>query len=311
MRVMPTVISALNPSMKSSKSNWATLASLLPTMLTVGVAIGPSNARAMFDGAVSPPRFELKAGPGEVIRQSVAITNGATQPARYSVKTADWELDATGNVQYYEGAPGPSSCRPWLRVERHAISVGPQTNRNYRFEIHVPPDASAGECRFALLVSGDAATVKPGGSALQIPIVGRLGVIVYLAVGEAKPVLKLSKIGMRRTNGTTRPFATFSNAGNAHGRVTGALLARDATGRTVELVAEEAPILPGSTNTIALNPVRYASGEAATFSSDLVPPLHVRGKLQFMGGGEVSIDQVIREESPAKPRTRQAFKDEH
>jgi hypothetical protein len=40
--------------------------------------------------------------------------------------------------------------------------------------------------------------------------------------------------------------------------------------------------------------VDYSTGEPKAPTFDLQPPLHVRGKLQFLGGGEVSIDQIVR-----------------
>lgn len=266
-----------------------------PAVLLAGLALVSPTAQAVFDAAVSPPRFELKAKPGDVIRETLSVTNGAAQPARYGVKTADWELDDGGAVQYHEGAPGPDSCRPWARLERHTISVAPQGSRSYRFEVHVPPDAKTGECRFALLVSSEAVTVTPPGmNGIQIPVVGRLGIIVYVSVGEAKPELKLTHVGVAKINGKTLPVATFRNTGNAHGRVSGGLEAKDARGHVVELIAEEAAILPQASKTITLNPVDYASGEAKAPAFELVPPMHVRGKLQFLGGGEVAIDQVVR-----------------
>jgi hypothetical protein len=223
------------------------------------------------------------------------LTNGAPLPARYAIKTADWRLHENGSVQYHEGPPGADSCRPWVRLERHTISVAAQGSRSYRFEVHVPPDAKAGECRFALLISSEATTVMPqGANGIQIPVVGRLGVIVYVTIGDAKPDLKLTKVAMAKVNGQATPVATFRNAGNAHGRVSGALEAKDAHGRTVELIAEEAAVLPQATKTITLNPVDYSSGEARAPAFELAAPIHLRGKLQFLGGGEVSIDQIVR-----------------
>ncbi len=281
--------------MKSKSGSTSIFARSLAASLLAGLVLASTRAHAVFDAAVSPPRFELKAKPGDVIRETLTLTNGAVEPARYGIKTADWKMENAGAVQYYEDAPGPDSCRPWVRLERHTISIAPQSGRGYRFEVHVPPDAETGECRFALLVSSEAAMVTPqGASGTRIPVVGRLGVIVYITIGDARPELKLADVGMAKVNGKAIALAIFRNTGNAHGRVSGALEARDARGRKVELIAEEAAVLPHATKAIALNPVDYSSGEARTPAFELVSPLHVRGKLQFLGGGEVSIDRVVR-----------------
>jgi hypothetical protein len=128
-------------------------------------------------------------------------------------------------------------CCP-ARIERHEIAIVPGETRDYRFEVHVPENAKNGECRFALLVSSEAGTATPsGGSFIQIPIVGRLAVIVYVTIGDAKPDMKLERIAMQKINGKPLPVATFRNTGDAHGRVSGHLEALDANRHKVILVA--------------------------------------------------------------------------
>jgi len=61
----------------------------------------------------------------------------------------------------------------------------------------------------------------------------------------------------------------------------------------VDLIADDSVILPNTTRGINLNPTDWSTGEAKTPTFDLVPPMHVRGTLQLLGGGEVKIDQVL------------------
>jgi fimbrial chaperone protein len=267
---------------------------LLLLFLSGIILVTPAAAR--FDASVSPPRFELTAKPGDVIRQVVNISNGAREPARYTVKTADWDVDAQGRVQYQEGAPSPGSCRPWVKIERHEISVGPEGSRPFRFEVHVPANAPRAECRFALLIAGAATQITPstGSQAIQMPIVGRLGVVAYIAVGGARADLRLASLAIQKIDNRHVPIATFYNQGDAHGRIAGSLEAKDAAGRAVELVAQQSAIMPKGRMAIRLVPVDYSSGEPRVPSFDLAPPMHVRGTLQFLGGGEVKIDQVLR-----------------
>jgi len=270
-----------------SHSFWFVLASL--------VAASPGVSIAAFDASVSPPRFELKAKPGNIARESVLITNGSATPARLSVKTSDWHIDDNGRVAFDEGDPKHGSCRFWARIERYEISVPPNGSRPYRFEIHVPKNAATGECRLALLFAGEPIKTTPtGNSQLQIPIVGRIAAIVYVTIGDAKPVLRLGRLEVRRIENRHIPVAEFINDGNAHGRVYGALDAKDAAGHVVTLIAQQSAILPKGRRVLRLTPVDYSAGEPKPPAFDLQPPLHVRGKLQFFGGGEISIDQVVR-----------------
>ena len=265
-------------------------------MLLLAIAMLPTTpVYAGFDVSVSPPRFELHAKPGDIVRQTISINNLGNNPGRYLTKTADWELGASGEALMQEGAPKEGSCRPWVRLERHEISVAPRDTRIYRFEVHVPEDARDGECRFALLVSAGAGTVTPsGGSFIQIPIVGRLAVIVYITIGDAKPVMKLEHIAMQKMNGKLLPVATFRNSGDAHGRVSGHLEALDAKHHKVVLIADGSVILPNSARSVTLTPMDWSSGQGKTPTFDLALPMHIRGTLQFLGGGEVKLDLILR-----------------
>jgi fimbrial chaperone protein len=267
--------------------SWALLGVVAITMAT--------PAAALFDASVSPPRFELKAKPGDVVRSVITIANNGVQPERYSIKTADWDLDSGGSVKYDEGAPGPKSCRPWVRIERHEINVVPKGTRSYRFEVHVPNDVAMAECRFALLVAGNAGTVSPTtrDKRIQIPIVGRLGVIVYVTLNDGRADIQLLKLEMRKVDGRMVPIATFHNKGNVHGRVQGSLEARDARNHKLQLIADQAPILPNTTRSIILSPTDWSSGEPKAPAFDLAMPLEVHGRLQY-ADGEVKIDQFIR-----------------
>ncbi|HSD96926.1 MAG TPA: hypothetical protein VLB06_07275 [Sulfuricaulis sp.] len=265
------------------------------TLVLAAAVITATPTYAGFDVSVSPPRFELYAKPGETVRQTVSIYNLGNVPGRYLTKTADWELGTSGEALMQEGAPKEGSCRPWVKIERHEIGVAPRETRDYRFEVHVPENAKNGECRFALLVSSEAGTATPGGgSFIQIPIVGRLAVIVYVTIGDAKPDMKFERIAMQKINGKPLPVATFRNAGDAHGRVSGHLEALDANHHKVILAADESVILPNSARGIMLTPMDWSSGEGKRPAFDLAPPMHVRGTLKFLGGGEVKIDQVLR-----------------
>jgi len=247
-----------------------------------------------FDVSVSPPRIEQRAKPGKIARNTITITNFAKEPGQYLVKTADWGLTQEGRVTFNDGAPNEGSCRPWVRIERRKLTVPAGATKSYRFEVHVPADVEAGECRFALLLSADPKTVEPMGLGnISMPVVGRVAMIVYVMVGKARAELKVRGLEMREHQGKTVPVVILENAGNAHGRPGGDLTAVDTSGRKTILAVERFPVLPGETRAIALQPVdQYRQGgQAAAF--ELKTPLTIRGKIQW-DGGSTKLDQVIR-----------------
>ena len=90
-----------------------------------------------FAALVAPPRFELKAKPGERLREVIEITNGGAQPAKYRFRTADWTLGADGQIAIFDDLQ-PKSCRPWVAIERSSAEVPSGGRLRYRFEVTPP-----------------------------------------------------------------------------------------------------------------------------------------------------------------------------
>jgi hypothetical protein len=227
-----------------------------------------------FAALVSPPRFELTAKPGEKVREVVEITNASAQAAKFGLRTADWTFAPDASVTFDDSLK-PDSCRPWVAIESRQINVSPGGKYRYRFEVSPPADAPVGECRFAILIEGADQNVQtPGGPAF--PIAGRLGVIVYVTIGAAEPILEVAGTKVAAVNGEDVPVLAVRNIGNAHGRLAGFLSGTDAAGKKLEFSAATLPILPGETRDISLVPYREKD-EALKITY----PITIRGKLEW------------------------------
>lgn len=230
-----------------------------------------------FAAMISPPRFELKTQPGERIREVLEITNGSQLPARYRLRTADWTLNADGQVGILEDLQ-PNSCRPWVAIERSAADVPGGGRLRYRFEVTPPAEAPAGECRFAIMIEGDEPAVAKG-EGFQLPVKGRIAIVVYVAVGNAAPRLEIEKSATVQLNGQRVPAVFVRNLGNAHGRLSGFLTGTDSQGRRLDFTPASLPILPGESRAIALT--------AANDRDEPAPapfPVTIRGMLEWSGG---------------------------
>ncbi len=236
-----------------------------------------------FAGVVVPARFELRARPGQVVANVVEIGNDAVTADEFSVRTADWELSKQGGVVLHDEALQPGSCRPWVRIERRTVRLPPRSTRRFRFEVHVPPDSPPVECRFALVVQSTSEKlpeVRAGN--IVMPVQGRLGVIVYVAVGDVAPKLEVRSVELGELNGVPVPLATVHNSGTAHGRIEGVLQGTDAAGRRVEFSVSTFPILAGETRAIPIWPADEPGlGSKAPAWS---PPLRLRGDIEWPGG---------------------------
>jgi hypothetical protein len=252
--------------------------------------LAPAGAPAQgFGMHVAPPRFELSAAPGDRVREVIQITNPEPTVGRYAAFTADWNLNEKGEIAFNEGEPGAGSCRPWVRIERRKVSVAPGASRAYRFEVHVPADATAKECRFAIMVGSDPESEK--GMRLgqvNVPVGGQIAVIVYVAVAGAKPELHFKGLRKGIANSVPVPVAVFENTGNAHGRPEGILVAKDASGKEFEVYVNAIPILPGQTREAPIFPSNVDTGRAVKF----VFPLTLKGTIEWQGGKQV-VNQTL------------------
>lgn len=229
-----------------------------------------------FNALASPPRFELSAAPGARTRQVVEITNAGALPSKYRIRTADWTLAPDFSVDFFDVLQ-PGSCRPWVSIERSELTLKGGARARFRFEVAPPADAPVGECRFALLVEGDDPAVAST-DLFRIPVRGRLGVIVYVAVGDAVPQLEILRSSVETVRGQRVPTIWVRNNGNAHGRLAGFLNGTDAKGRDLEFAPSSFPILPGETRALAL-----AAQTGPDAPVDPVLPVTVRGTLEWSG----------------------------
>lgn len=245
----------------------------------------PAVQAQEFSALVSPPRFEGEAAPGGTYRDVIEITNVSASAAKYYLRTADWELDATGQAVFHDELK-PGSCRPWAALERRDIQVAGGGKYRFRFEVKVPADAPVGECRLAIMLEGEPQTVGAGN--VSIPVSGRLGIIVYVAVGGAKPVFHVEGTARTPVEGIERPALRLKNQGNAHGRVEGFVDAVDAKGTKITFTPSNLPILAGETRVVPLMPLPEKGKPEPTIAY----PLTLKGKIDW-NNQRLDVDGVV------------------
>lgn len=252
-------------------------------------------AAAQFSAAITPPRFELELEPGKTLRNVLEITHGGAQPGVYRVYTADWDMAADGSIRFDSNAPLAQSCRPWVALERREVRIAPSAKMRFRFEVAAPADTPAQECRFALMIESAEQTIGTG--AVQIPMSGRIGVIVYARVGGVKAELRVVEVKSVSSEGQLVPALAVRNVGTATGRFTGFASATLPDGSVVDLAPNSIPILPGMERTVELLPLPPAdrpNQPAAT----LKWPLRVKGKLD---SGQRDTPQIVIDSLLQKP----------
>lgn len=238
-----------------------------------------------FAAYISPPRFEVQAPPGQRLREVLEIQHVGQQKGGYRFYTNDWTFGPDNAVTFSDDL-APDSCRPWVAIERRELTLEPGARYRYRFEISPPAGTLPRECRFAIMVEGlDPARVQ---GAVSFPVGGRIGVIVYAAIGGAKPELSLSASRVDTVQGQPTAILEVRNSGTAHGRLQGYVNGTDADGKTYEMAPADLPILPGETRRVALTPVAE-DGKPAPRPRF---PLTVKGALEW-GTNRLPLDLTL------------------
>lgn len=226
-----------------------------------------------FAAYISPPRFEVQLKAGEPLRQVLEIQHVGRTKGNYRVYTNDWTLGADNSVTF-SNELAADSCRPWVAIERRELAIEPGARYRYRFEISPPAGTPPRECRFAIMVEGlDTAQVQGN---ISFPVGGRIGVIVYAAIGNVAPQLAIAGTETTQVNGKPVAVLKIINSGNATGRLEGFVDGTDAKGQSVELSPSDMPVLPGETRRIVLAPV-VLEGKTAP---ELRFPLKAKGSLE-------------------------------
>jgi hypothetical protein len=249
-------------------------APVLSLLCFFGFAVSQSAHSQGFAALVSPPRFELAAHPGKTLRSVIEVSNRSTAPARYLIHTADWTFSPDFTVNFRDEIE-PGSCRPWVAIERPEVVVPGGGTLRYRFEVNVPADAPSGECRFALMIEGAEPSIARS-KGLDMPVTGRIGVIVYLTIGDGSPNLELFGSKISALNGQQIPALRVHNSGNAHGRMSGFLTGVDAKGISYDFTPSDFPILPHEEREVFLTP-----STATDDHPTLTYPVTVKGTLEW------------------------------
>jgi fimbrial chaperone protein len=237
---------------------------------------------AGFGAGISPTKFELRAKPGATLRDTLTIMNASDELAQYALHTADWTLNDERGVEYFEEELLDGSCRPWVKLERRSLRVPAGAQKRYRFEVHVPEDAPASLCKFAILIEPDEEAMASAGEneEIKFPVVGRYAVTVYVTIGDAKANIQFLGLGEHQMAGMLLPALRFRNDGNTYDRAFGQISATDAAGNRHTLIASPFPVLPGRTESIMLG-LQQHPGESV---DALTYPLKLKGSIQI--GGE-------------------------
>ncbi|MEU8272279.1 peptidase [Sphaerisporangium sp. NPDC049002] len=119
--------------------------------------------------------------PGSVIHRRVEVSNATDSPRTLSIYTAAGAI----RDRKFQFAPGrtPNDLSTWTTTDRPKVAMAPHARSMVTATIAVPRDAAPGE-RYAVIWAETATPPPPGGGVAEV---NRVGVRIYLSVGQGNP----------------------------------------------------------------------------------------------------------------------------
>ena len=208
-----------------------------------------SSASAL---TITPIRLELKANPGQVVRQEITLFNEHDTEEVLYVSYANFEASGdTGNPTFVDAK---EDLGTWMNAAEK-VTIAAKSSQIVPLVITVPHDATPGG-HFAAVFWG---TVPPGSTSNQVSIGAKTGVLVLLsvsgAVSEDGGIIEFDTKENRRfyTSLPVNFYYRFQNNGGDRVKPIGEIVMRNMIGlRTANVPGNpvDGNILPNSTRKI-------------------------------------------------------------
>jgi len=170
---------------------------VIPTFLAVFVVFGVFFSFPFFAQAltISPPRLELTGDPGDIIEETLTLTNEKNISQQFFLSFENFEAQGeTGTPSFVEPKSGLGT---WMSSQP-SVSLLPGESKIIPFTIKIPENAEAGG-HFASIFWGTNPSGNNGG---QVSIGAKVGTLILLSVsGDIK-----EEAGLLSFNTTNKKF---------------------------------------------------------------------------------------------------------
>lgn len=153
----------------------------LITLAALGLATAAratDQTASTFGTTVSPPSFELDATPGQVLHESVKVTNGSDADLTYLASVADFHVQGIeGDVAIDDTDTTPYAASKWIGLSQTSFHLVKKDTAVINFIITVPTNAEPGGHYAAVLFQPKLSSGPEGSGAATIPRIGSLVLI--------------------------------------------------------------------------------------------------------------------------------------
>lgn len=101
--------------------------------------------------SMSPTRLFFAGNPGQVVTQTVTLSNSSEKDYVFNINTKDWEREEDGNKIYSESGTLENSNSSWISTLESNITLPAKTNTEIVVSMKIPENASPSELTNSML----------------------------------------------------------------------------------------------------------------------------------------------------------------
>ena len=223
--------------------------STIRTLIFSLLALLFASATQASDIGLSPPRLTLTGSPGQTVAETIILVTDSSAPLQVSTEINDWTFDVAGNMTFLPANSLEHSAANWISLESTNFLLKPNSSRELRVSVTIPPDAEGGTYHDMVFFR-----VVPPESALSgvgVVTTTRIGLTVYITVAGTEQ--NSAEVVDFFQQDETSLMLAVANTGNTLMRLGGSVELRDEAGEVKYNVAvPDVPILRDSEREVLL-----------------------------------------------------------
>lgn len=213
-------------------------------LLVATAAFAQPAPRPGISISLAPPFIEKLARANSSLTDAISLTNNSDVPVMVSVDFADFQVNATGEVEEQPSGSDPTSLAPYIRINPLKLRVPAQGRAFFRYSVQMPAEFK--QLRTQIFFSSTPIVPNAPNQVLFVP---RMGVPLYVENLKARPAdLKVSQVRWSRTGDQLLMTMNVRNDGERNIRPRGTVEVRSADRKFTKTFAFNSgnePVLPG------------------------------------------------------------------
>lgn len=228
--------------------------------LIITIFLGTTAKTVLADSIITaiPPKLQIEASPGEIIKTSIKVRNDSETSQIYSINVNDFIVDSESGtpIPISENITSKWSLRKWISAP-NSIPVDSKGTQIIPLTIRIPSSALPGG-HYSMVTYMPNTDVKPGQLKKTATIIGqRVGTLIYVTIkGKVNEKANITSFNLPKFSeqGPINISGTVENLSDIHIEPKGFVVISDMLNREVaKLPVNVGNIFPDSSKKFLLN----------------------------------------------------------